>query len=77
MKHIVIAAILLLFISCSDSVYICTGGYSRRYHKTEYCKGLRNCGGAIIKISREEADSSFRSPCHICYSKKYRMQHNE
>lgn len=70
--------ILFLFIilsSCSDSVYVCMGSYSRRYHKTESCKGLRRCGGKIEKVSKEKADSMFRTPCHICYSIKERSEH--
>lgn len=71
--------ILLLLISitvvtsCSDGVYVCMGGFSRRYHKTEACDGLRRCRGRIEKISKEKANSMFRTPCHICYSVKERV----
>lgn len=58
--------------SCSAGVYVCMGSLSRRYHKTESCKGLRRCGGRIEKVSKERADSMFRTPCHICYSVKER-----
>lgn len=49
------------------TVYICTGGSSKRYHKTNKCKGLRNCGGRIIAISKAEAEDMGRTPCQICY----------
>lgn len=50
-----------------ETVYICTGGYSKRYHSTRSCKGLRNCGGTIKAISIEEAERMGRTPCQICY----------
>lgn len=49
------------------TVYICTGGSSKRYHKTNKCKGLRNCGGRIIAISQADAEDMGRTPCQICY----------
>ena len=73
-KILVVLSMLLLLTACSDSVYICRGFYSRRYHKTESCKGLRSCGGIIEKVSKEKADSMFRTPCHICYSHKERYE---
>lgn len=75
MKLILLLLISILLASCSDGVYICTGSYSRRYHKTESCEGLRRCGGKIEKVSKEKADSMFRTPCHICYSIKERSEH--
>jgi len=55
--------------NCSEqtTVYICTGSSSKRYHKTNKCKGLRNCGGRIIAISKAEAEDMGRTPCQICY----------
>jgi uncharacterized protein YceK len=50
-----------------ETVYICTGGYSKRYHATRSCKGLRNCGGTIKAISIEDAEEMGRTPCRICY----------
>jgi uncharacterized protein YceK len=50
-----------------EIVYICTGGYSKRYHATRSCKGLRNCGGTIKAISIEDAEEMGRTPCRICY----------
>ena len=64
----------IILTSCSDSVYVCMGIFSRRYHKTESCEGLRRCGGRIEKVSKEKADSMYRTPCHICYSRKERAK---
>lgn len=50
-----------------ETVYICTGSYSKRYHATRSCKGLRNCGGIIKAISIEDAEEMGRTPCRICY----------
>ena len=72
MKYIMIFVTLSILVSCSDTVYICSGRYSKRYHKTASCEGLRNCGGKIEKVSKEAIDSTFRTPCHICYSIKER-----
>lgn len=66
---------ILAFSSCSNDVYVCMGSYSRRYHKSESCDGLRNCGGRIEKVSKEEAESMYRTPCHICYTIKERSEH--
>ena len=77
MKKVVSFVLFCLLVSCSDTVYICTGSYSRRYHKTEYCKGLKKCGGVTVGITKDEARSLNRTPCHICYSKKFRELNNE
>lgn len=62
-------AISFSFLACttSDSVYVCTGPQSRRYHKSASCKGLRNCSRKIKKISLEQAKMLHKTPCHICY----------
>lgn len=47
--------------------FICTGGYSKRYHCDEFCKGLDNCQGELALVSEEEAEDEGRTPCQICY----------
>ena len=74
-KLILLLLTSVLLVSCSDSVYVCMGSYSRRYHNTDSCIGLRRCGGKIEKVSKEKADSMFRTPCHICYSVRERSEH--
>lgn len=49
------------------NVYICTGGSSRKYHRTKNCKGLSNCGGTIEAVSLDYAEDMGRTPCRICY----------
>lgn len=65
------AAILLLTISgCGEKkskVYICNGPYSKRYHKTENCKGLYNCSSSIEETTIEKAKDRGRTPCDYCY----------
>ena len=74
-KLTLLLLISVLLSSCSDSVYVCMGSFSRRYHKTESCDGLRNYGGRIEKVYKEEAESMYRTPCHICYTIKERSEH--
>lgn len=54
-------------IDKTETVYICTGGYSKRYHSTASCRGLNRCKGDIIDVSLEDAKSRGRTPCKICY----------
>ncbi len=49
------------------TVYICTGGYSKRYHSTPDCGGLNNCKGDIKAISLSSAQKKGRTPCKICF----------
>ena len=51
-------------------VYICTGKSSKRYHKTDRCKGLDNCKGTVKKVTLSQAEDKGRTPCKICYKKK-------
>ena len=54
-------------IKASSTVYICTGPYSKRYHKTRPCSGLNNCSGHIKRVSLKKAQRKGRTPCGICY----------
>jgi hypothetical protein len=47
-------------------VLICTGKYSKAFHKHE-CKGLKNCKHEIIKTTLEEAKKKGYKPCGYCY----------
>lgn len=48
-------------------VYICTGSYSTKYHKTSSCRGLNNCQGDIVKITKSDAENRYgRTACKIC-----------
>lgn len=49
------------------SVYVCMGGYAKRYHATEYCRGLMRCRGDVVEMSIEEAEESGKTSCKMCY----------
>lgn len=49
------------------TVYICTGGFSKRYHSTPECSGLNNCQGEIKSISISSAQKMGRTPCKLCF----------
>jgi hypothetical protein len=51
----------------TDKVYVCTGKSSKRYHKTDKCKGLRSCSRDIIAVSVAKAKGMGRTPCKMCY----------
>lgn len=52
----------------SQSVVVCMGAYSEKYHKlyiNKTCSGLNNCSGSQV-ISRDRAISMGRTPCKKC-----------
>lgn len=49
-----------------NTVYICTGNSSKKYHADSKCRGLGGCKGSIKAISKEEAIKMGRTPCGIC-----------
>lgn len=52
-------------------VYICTGGSSVRYHKTDKCRGLENCQASVKKVTLDYAENKLkRSQCKLCYKRK-------
>lgn len=51
----------------NDVVYICTGSSATKYHRTADCRGLNNCKGSIVKVTRSDAENKYhRTPCKIC-----------
>lgn len=46
-----------------EMVYICNSANSKRYHKTEYCQGLKRCKSETKKVERIEAEKSGRTLC--------------
>lgn len=68
MKRFFALAVLgIMFSSCSNSVYICTGPRSKAYHSTKKCKGLRRCSREIKQITLEEAKLLGRGGCRWCH----------
>lgn len=57
----------------SDKVYICTGKYSKAYHRNTYCKGLENCTGDVICVDKSDAKRKGKHPCGYCYGKKIKV----
>lgn len=50
-----------------DSVYICTGKYATVYHTNQYCKGLKGCKSAVVKVSLKDAiTKDGRRACKEC-----------
>lgn len=47
----------------TQSVYICNGRYSKRYHLTPYCRGLSNCRASVSSVSVDEARNVGRTLC--------------
>jgi hypothetical protein len=64
---ILIASAILLtsFTIIQSEVYICKGGSSKVYHKTENCRGLKFCSANIEKVSEDVAIKLGRRKCKI------------
>lgn len=50
-----------------EDVYVCTGGSSKKYHRTPDCRFLENCGKEIRMIDQRFAEEKGRTPCKRCY----------
>ena len=48
-------------------VYVCTGKYATKYHSYSNCKGLNNCKGTVVKMTKQDAEQKGKSPCSLCY----------
>ena len=57
-------------VAMSDTVYVCTSEGAKRFHATDTCKGLSNCGEEIVPATREEAEKKNRTYCHKCYEQQ-------
>ena len=66
MKRLLICSFIVLFFSSFQSeVYICKGGSSKVYHKSESCRGLKFCSSKIEKVSEDDAIKLGRRKCKI------------
>lgn len=54
-------------IKAIEEVYICTGNYSKTYHKNRSCKGLSKCKASVKRIDLKQAKKKGRRACKICY----------
>jgi hypothetical protein len=51
----------------SNTVYICEGPKSERYHRIPNCSGLNNCSTEIHSVHVSHAVRIGRTPCRVCY----------
>ena len=51
----------------TDTVYICTGSGSKRFHSSDTCAGIEQCTKKKIAVTRAEAEKRHRSFCQRCY----------
>ena len=51
----------------TDTVYMCTGSGSKRFHSSDTCAGVEQCTKEIIAVTRAEAEKRHRSFCQRCY----------
>lgn len=49
----------------SNTVWVCGGPKSKRYHKNKNCPGLSRCSKTPRQVSLKEAKSSY-TPCRKC-----------
>ncbi len=56
-----------IYSTDQQTVYICKGPNSLRFHQNSNCRGLNNCTTQIYAISVSEAKNLSRTPCQICY----------
>ena len=57
-------------IAPGDTVFVCTGSASKRFHAAENCTGLTSCTKDVLSLTRAEAELQRRSHCHICIADK-------
>lgn len=54
-------------VADSDTVFICTGKASKRFHASDTCEGIMQCTKKIIPLMRVDAEKRHRTFCHKCY----------
>ena len=54
----------------AETVYICHGPKSHRYHKTPKCKGLCRCSTELKQVTISEAEKMQFTPCKICHKRR-------
>jgi len=59
-------AVFIFINTAAQTVVICEGKYSKKYHSSENCRGLNNCKGGLSNISLSNAQQIGRSACSIC-----------
>lgn len=55
-------------LKVSQTVYICGGKYSEKFHSHSNCSGLNNCKGGIYSYSSQSAaQSAGYTHCKLCW----------
>ncbi len=49
-----------------DSVFVCSGSSSEKYHATGTCRALSTCKGTLKKMPVAEATQARKTPCKVC-----------
>lgn len=60
-----ISIIFTFYTTFQSEVYICKGGSSKVYHKSESCRGLKFCSTKVEKVSEEDAIKLGRRKCKL------------
>ena len=68
MKQSLLLYILISFVLCSygQTVYVCSGGTTSKYHINKDCRGLSNCSGSIKITTVAAMTKQGRGACKIC-----------
>ena len=53
-------------VSNPGTVFVCTGGSSKKYHGASDCTGLKSCHGSIVKMAVAKAKEAGRTACKLC-----------
>lgn len=62
--------VALSAIEPGDTVWVCSGRSSKRYHATDTCRGLSGCKGDILWETRDDAEEEGRTHCHKCIAEE-------
>ena len=70
MKSLLLSFIVSVMLSTSsspttDTVYICNGPQSTRYHLKENCSGLNRCSTEVQKVTIKQAKDKGRTLCKL------------
>lgn len=60
----------------TNEVWICMGKSSHAYHSSQDCYGIQACRGQKKKVTKEEALSMGRTPCHYCHNESDEYSRN-
>lgn len=69
MKKLLTPILMIIFLSSfitnESDVFICKGGSSKVYHKSEKCRGLKFCSTNVDKVSEDDAIKLGRRKCKL------------